>query len=84
MKKDILSALIKNKTLTFAQLEKKTNSNWKTIRAHCYELEVFNCVILKEMKSHTRNNKPYTEICITEQGINILKKLEKVKIDDYK
>lgn len=65
--------------MTYAQLEKKVNSNWKTIRSHCYELEVFDCISLKEMKSHTRNNKPYTEISITKQGVDILKKLEKIK-----
>jgi predicted transcriptional regulator len=75
MKKQILSALMENKSMSYAQLEKKVNSNWQTIRSHCKELEVFNCIDVKEMKSHTRNNKPYTEINITKEGIVILKKL---------
>ena len=81
MKKQILSALIENKTMSYAQLEKKLNSNWQTIRSHCKELEVFNCIDVKEMKSHTRNNKPYTEINITKQGIDILKNMDKLNLE---
>jgi len=82
MKKEILSNLMNNKIMTYAQLEKKVNSNWKTIRAHCNELEVFDCIDSKEMKSHTKNNKPYTEVNITKKGIEILNKLEKMPLDN--
>lgn len=75
IKRMILSLLSKDKAMTYAQLEKKTNGNWRTIRNQCNELEIFDCVEIVEMKSHKLNNKPYTEIRITKRGFDVLKKI---------
>ena len=58
IKKRILIAL-KEKPMSYAQLEKKVNSNWKTIRTHCKELEIFGCISIVKKKGHEVNNKPY-------------------------
>ncbi len=75
LKKEILSALQDGKSHSYAELERKVNSNWQTIRNHSKELEIFGCVKIQQRKSHERNNKPYFEVSITNQGRDILKKL---------
>lgn len=75
IKKEILSALQDGNPSSFAELERKVNSNWQTIRAHCKELEIFKCVKIEQKDSHFRNNKPYFKVSITKQGVEILRKL---------
>jgi len=58
-RKEILSVLKDGKSHTFAELERKVNSNWETIRNHCKELEIFNIITIEKKTSHERNNKPY-------------------------
>ncbi|MCF7799297.1 hypothetical protein K9M74_05325 [Candidatus Woesearchaeota archaeon] len=77
IKKKILSVLADNKIHTYAELERKVRSNWLSIRQHCTELEIFNCVIIQKKDSHLKNNKPYFEINITKEGLEILEKLKK-------
>jgi predicted transcriptional regulator len=74
IKREILKILSDKKEHTFAELERKVNSNWQTIRTHCKELEIFNCLLIKEKKHHKVNNKSYFEVVITKIGIEILKK----------
>jgi len=74
IKKGILYVLKDGKPHTFAELERKVNSNWETIRNHCKELEIFNIITIEKKTSHERNNKPYFEIMITKTGIEALKK----------
>lgn len=78
IKKLILKALEDGKPHTYAELERKVNSNWQTIRSHCKELEIFNCIVIEKKESHKRNNKPYYEIIITRLGLDALKKFEEL------
>lgn len=75
IKKEILLNLQGGKSLSFAELERKVNSNWQTIRTHCTELKIFGCIKIKKRKHHSRNNKPYFEISLTKRGIKILSKI---------
>jgi len=75
IKKQILNVLKDGKMHSYAELEKRVNSNWQTIREHCKELEIFECVAIEHKESHQKNNKPYTEISITKNGLKTLDKL---------
>ena len=75
IKKEILSLLQDGKPHSFAELERKVNSNWQTIRTHCKELEIFNCIRIEQKESHSRNNKPYFEVSIKKEGLEILKRI---------
>jgi predicted transcriptional regulator len=80
IKKAILEALKEGKSHTFAELERKVGSNWKSIRGHCKELEIFNCITIEKKKSHKRNNKPYYELAITEKGLKALEQMQKTNL----
>jgi len=48
IKKEILKALSDGQAHSYGYLERKVNTNWKTVREHCADLELFNAVkILK-------------------------------------
>ncbi len=66
LRKAILQVLSDSKEHPIADLEKKVNTDWKTIRDHCEELELYNFVRISEKK----------RITITKQGMEILKKLQ--------
>lgn len=75
IKKKILTALIEGKSLTYAQLEKKVKTNWKSIRAHCQELQIFECVKIQEKQHHKINNRSYTQITITKKGQEVIQRI---------
>lgn len=58
---------------TFAELERKVNTGFVTIKDNCIELEKFGFLIIKQEKKHEKNGKPFFKIKTTEQGINFLK-----------
>jgi len=76
IKKLILATIKDGKPHTFAELERRINTNWQTVRDHCRELDVFNCVRIEKRQSHKINNRPYYEITITKNGRLVLEKLE--------
>jgi predicted transcriptional regulator len=71
IKKKILE-LAKNEK-TFAELERKINTGFNTIKSNCIELEKFGFVTIKQEKKHEKNGRPFFKIKTTEQGINFLK-----------
>lgn len=71
IKKKILELVKSPKT--FAELERKVNTGFVTIKENCEELEKFGFIKITKMNKHEKNGKPYFEIKITEQGINFLK-----------
>jgi predicted transcriptional regulator len=64
VRKDILNALIDGKEHSYGGLERKANTNWKTVRDHCKELEMFKAVTISQNK-----------VKITKEGKDILKRL---------
>jgi len=72
IKKKILELVKSPKT--FAELERKVNTGFITIKENCDELEKFGFVTIRKISKHSMNGKPYFEVRITEQGNNFLKK----------
>jgi len=73
IKKKILLS-IKEKPLSFAQLERKVNTGYRTIKSNCLELESFGFVNIEKIKKHSANGKPSFLVKITERGIEFIKK----------
>lgn len=71
IKKKILELSKTEKTL--AELERKINTGFNTIKSNCEELEKFGFLKITPEKKHSKNGKPFFKIKITEQGINFLK-----------
>ena len=67
VRKAILIALNDNKEHVYGELERKVNTNWKTIREHCKDLELFGSVTIQ-------NNK----VKITKNGLDLLKKIKEL------
>jgi len=71
IKKKILELSKSEKTL--AELERKINTGFNTIKSNCEELEKFGFIKITKEKKHEKNGKPFFKIKITEQGNNFLK-----------
>ncbi len=73
IKKKILS-LLKQEPMSYAQLERKTNTGFVTIKNNCEELEIYGFLRIGKSKNHPKNGKGYSVINITEKGLGFLKK----------
>lgn len=71
IRKKILNFL-KDKPMTLAELERKVNTNSRTIRKDCEELEYYRLVIL-EKQIHPSNGRPSTIVKLTKNGLDIIK-----------
>lgn len=69
VRKDILEILSDGKSHAYGDLERKANTNWKTVRNHCWDLELFGAIVINEEK----------KIKITREGLELLDKLKKRK-----
>jgi len=74
IKKLILKILDKEGNLTFAQLERKLNTGFRTIKANCEELEEFGAVSIIKKEKHEATGRAYFLVSITAQGRKILEK----------
>lgn len=72
IKKQILELVKTPKT--FAELERKVNTGFITIKDNCEELQKFGFITIKKISKHSTNGKPYFEVKITEQGRNFIQK----------
>ncbi len=61
----VLKAISDSELHSFGELERKVNTNWKSIRNHCEDLEFFECA--------TRSDEG---VKITKQGLHLLKKIK--------
>ena len=73
IKKKILDCL-KKEQLTYAQLERKVNTGFRTIKSNCEEMESYGFVSIKKIEKHESNSRPSFLISITEDGRSFLKK----------
>lgn len=76
IKKKIL-ALIKSSTLTFAQLERKTNTGYNTIKSNCNELELYGFIKIEKKEKHPKSGRSFYQVKITDKGRKLLRELEK-------
>ncbi len=58
--------------LTLAQLERKINTGFRTIKSNCEELQEFGAVSITKEERHEATGRPYFIISITKQGKKIL------------
>lgn len=71
---DRILMCVRDDALTQAELERKVNTNFNTIKADCIFLADAQLVEVKLIKKHPSNGKPAKEIAITERGIEYLKR----------
>ena len=72
--KEKILLTVKEKPATYAQLERKVNTGYRTIKANCEELAYFGQIDIKEAKDHEANGRPFHVVSITEKGMETLKK----------
>lgn len=65
---------IQERPLTLAELERKVNTGFRTIKSNCKELELYGFLTIKEMGKHPANGRPSFSVKITLEGMEILKK----------
>ena len=70
----ILKTLNKEGDLTFAQLERKTNTGFITIKANCEELQHYSFVSILKKDKHSATGRPYFLVSITKEGKRIINK----------
>ncbi|MDO8511417.1 MAG: hypothetical protein Q7S55_04600 [Nanoarchaeota archaeon] len=75
LRKDVLEALKDGKPHSLGDLERKTGSNWLSVRNHVDDLILFGAVTKKEFARHDQNGRSYIEVTITKEGLALLKKL---------
>lgn len=73
IKKDILYA-VKEKPASYAELERKVNTGYRSIKLNVDELAMFGQVKVTRIKRNPANGKPSYSVSITKQGIESLKK----------
>lgn len=69
IRKSILKALSDGKEHSYCDLERRVNTNWKTVRDHCDELKFFKAITISENK----------KIKITKYGLKLLKESSNLK-----
>jgi len=76
IRKSILWVLRDGNPHSYGEIERKAKTNWQTVRNHVQELILFDSATKKEFKRHKQNKRPYVEVTITKEGLELLKKLE--------
>ncbi len=64
---------LKKEDLTYAQLERKVNTGFRTIKLNCAELQNYGLIQIQEIGKHPSNGKVYFLIKITQRGLDFLK-----------
>lgn len=71
--KEKILYVVREKPATYAELERKVNTGYRTIKQNCEELENFGQVQVEEIE-HPANKKQSHVVHITEHGLKTLKK----------
>ena len=71
--------LLREKPLSYTQLQTKLGTNYDSVKSICREFEEYEFVKVKEQKKHPENGKPSFEVELTERGQEIAKKVKKEK-----
>lgn len=59
IKKKILEILSKEQSISIKKLERKVNTNYRTILNNCEELEYFKLLKIKKTKENSKNGREY-------------------------
>ena len=74
IKKRILE-LLKSSSLTFAQLERKTNTGYNTIKNNCEELVLYGFIKIEKKEKHPKSGRPFYQLKTTDKGSEFIKKI---------
>ena len=72
--KEKILLLVKEKPATYASLERKVNTGYRTVKANCEELQKFNLIDIRLAKEHQANGRPFHVVYITEKGLETVKR----------
>ena len=72
--KERILLLVKEKAATYAELERKVNTGYRTIKANCEELEYFGQVKIQTIAEHPANARPSHLVLITDKGLETIKR----------
>ncbi len=72
IKKQILLK-VKEKPATYAELERKVNTGYRTVKANCEELKDYNFIEIDKVIDPA-NGRPSNVVKITEKGLKQVKK----------
>ncbi len=65
---------VKEKPATYAALERKVNTGYRTVKLNCQELEHFGQIKIETIKEHPSNHHLSYLVHITDKGIDTIKK----------
>ncbi len=65
---------IKEKPLTYAELERKVNTGFRSILANCKEMEDYGQVEIETIQKHPSNGREAHIVKITKNGLELVKK----------
>lgn len=65
---------VREKPATYAELERKINTGYRSVKANCEELSEYDLIEIKTIERHPANGKPSRVVKITEKGLKTLKK----------
>ena len=72
--KEKILLVVKEKPATYATLERKINTGYRTIKANCEELETYGQIKINLLKEHPANGRPSHQVHITEKGLETTQK----------
>lgn len=75
--KDRILHILREKPLTYAELERKVNTGFRTILASCEELASYGQVDVKKVDRHPANGRPAYFVSLTGLGQEHLQKHKK-------
>jgi predicted ArsR family transcriptional regulator len=68
--------LLKEKPLSYTQLQTKLSTNYDSIKNNCEELKMYEFIDVKTIENHPENGQPSHKVELTQKGAQIVKKLE--------
>ncbi len=71
VKKNILLVL-KERAATYADLERKVNTGFRTVKSNCEELKEFGHVRIDEINKHPSNGRKAHKVSLTKRGMQFL------------
>jgi len=69
--------LLREKPLSYTQIQTKLSTNYDSVKNNCEELEMYEFVRIKKIERHPENGKPSFDVELTERGHQITQKLRK-------
>lgn len=67
--------ILREKPLSFTQIQTKLSTNYDSVRHNCEELALYEQVSIKRIERHPDNGKPSYEVGLTGRGFRTLKKI---------